>query len=510
MNGGQAFVDSAYQGGSTQVFPNNYRSPDSIPHSTVTHVVVNTLPAATGFTFNATLAPVVQTPKEEIVAIQEIQPPQPSLPPLFSPVITPGAIAVPPVAADAVMIKPEPLMPLIELSPAQEAIRAPSPQQIELQAVTPLPILAPPLPALQTSSATVVGTPSPHVSVTAPTNIFTEKQVNPGAIQAPVASSETLLPSQNGIGVTTQPTIATTSSSTSSPDVIALSSQQGGIVRDAQSPLLLCDRNPKDIRCPKNAQADRPAFAMWIDSRVQTVDDTRGGINQHSRRRITTVGIDRLERDRLGFGISIGHQSESGTILNRFVQFDTTEYSLNPHISYRINPNWAAIGGVGYTQENISAAVLSLKGANVADHYSALVGGVGHYNLAGQWLSPSFFYNRSRIRSKEGSIQGVVAGTNVDLVTPVTLKSTEAVSAGVEWGMALPAKGGLRLTIQAKAIAHYDLAPSQAKPWSGDIRGGVRTYVDKMTTLEFGVSKLGLGRSGFDMKEFRVALIHGF
>lgn len=103
-----------------------------------------------------------------------------------------------------------------------------------------------------------------------------------------------------------------------------------------------------------------------------------------------------------------------------------------------------------------------------------------------------------------------MAGTNVNFVTPVTLKSTEAVSAGVEWGMALPAKGGVRLTIQAKAIAHYDLAPSQAKPWSGDIRGGVRTFFDKMTTLEFGVSKLGLGRSGFDMKEFRVALIHGF
>ncbi len=510
MNGGQAFVDSAYQGGSSQVFPNNYRSPDSIPHSTVTHVVVNTLPAATGVTFNEVLPPVIQTPREEIVAIQQVQIPKPLLPPVLSAEFSPATSHSPSSAGGVVRIQAEPAVPRIDRSPAQEAIRVPTAQQVEFQSVTPVPVQVPPQPAFQSQQDVVLATPSPHLSARASSDVFVEKQTNPGAIQATATTSETLAPAGNGVKIPSQAELTTNTPDKPLANVTNAPDQQGDRASEQENGMLPCLRNPTDRRCVTYRQVNSPAFATWIDTRAQRISDIRGGLNQYSTRAITSIGVDRLERSRVAFGVGLGRENEKGSMLNRFVHFETTEYSLNPHLSYRISPTWVAIAGAGYKKEKTTATILSLKGSYVADHYSALLGSVGHFNMAGQWLSPSFFYNRNRIQSREGAIQGVVAGTNVDLVTSATRQDTEALSAGLEWGTTMPLTAGLRWTFQAKAITHYDLSPAQTKPWSGDIRIGARAYFDRMTTLELGVSKLGVGRTGLDIQEVRVALVHGF
>ena len=516
VNGGQAFVDSATQNPNGQIFPNNYRSPDSIPAATVTHVVVDSTSVVTETTHNPALPAIATTPSEHVVEVQEIKPPpRVPKPPLPAVIAGPGKTVYYSPAHTTVVGQPT---LTVDKQNNPGMVVAPPGQQTIVQATTPPPIAVPPLPTVTVEPAKPVLVPQAHVTVVGQPTLTVDKQNNAGVVVAP-PGQQTILQATTPMPIAVPP-LPTVTVEPAKPVLVP----QAHVTVVGQ-PTLTVDKqnNPGMVVAPPGQQTivqattlppmpmvNQASYALWFDTRQQTVDDLRYGINQHSRRQISTLGFERLERDRLGWGIALGHELEKGHILSDFIRFESRFTSLNPYLSYRFDPNWVAILGAGYKREETVAQLSTLKGAYVADHYSVLVGAQGRIDLGKHWFAPSVFYTQGQIHSKEGNIQGVIAGTAVDVLTEASRQNSKALSSALEWGQRFMPANGPRFSVQAKAAVHYDLMPNADKAWSGDVRAGARVHLEKMTTLELGFARLGLGQTGLTMDEWRLALIHGF
>ena len=336
----------------------------------------------------------------------------------------------------------------------------------------------------------------PPVVVTAQPNVpLIDRQTNPGAV-----------------AVSRQPQVIV--QQVTKPDVSAGGQGSGASLSLPAALSDNCVRPARDVEDrPLSGHtcvsSDTPRNVVWGDARNQKIRDMRTGVNKQGYRQLRSVGFERLGEGRLSYGLTVGDERESGTVLGDLTRYQTEKRTTGPFAKYALNERWSVIGGVSYTHERTSVSHAPLSGSHRADHLGLTASLSGYLPDGDNWGVPSVHINRNFIRNHKGHIDGVWRGQQVSVVTPASREKSGAITASYDMGRTVYRSAGWAYVLYGQVAAHYDYTHGVATPWSGDLRAGLRVHTVSNLTFDVGVSKLGI-MNGVSNRELRITLLQSF
>ncbi len=458
-------------------------------HTTVhTPVVIGVQPGAVLVDRQNNAGAVIAPPAQRPVITAVLQPGPTSVTRPQGPVIGPPARQPPQVVAQP----PQPPRPHTPLSGTGNQ----PPQQVpHTTPTTHLPLTQPPV-----------------VVATLPSAVLSDKQNNPGVVVRPpqqqvlvqtvAQSGPTSLTGPQGQVNAPQPTTVSgtvmTGSSTDLPPALS--------DRCMLPSGLPVSETATGLDCQRTAPA---RLVVWADTRNQKNRDMREGVQRKGLRQLRTVGAEWSGDRGFSYGVAIGDERESGTVLGELTRYETYKLSISPYVRYAVNDRWSVTGGLSYTRESTYVAHAPLDGAHKADHWGLSAGMSGYFPFGDHWGMPSFQISRNFIRTHAGHIQGAWAGQPISVVVPASREKTGAITASYDHGRTVSRREGVAYVMYGQVAVHYDYTRGVSDHWSGDLRAGLRAHSASNLTFDLSVSKLGI-RKDVSNTELRLTLLQAF
>jgi hypothetical protein len=439
-------------------------------------------------------------------------------------------VAQPPNTHTPVVVTAQPSVPMVDRQNNPGAVVSPPVQHVVLQGVAqpgPTSVTRPQQP-LVTPTVTHMQLVPVH-----PQGSGNGLNVPPVALPTPTGSSNLQVPAQHmpvviaaqpqgmtgdkphNVGVVEVPTQPQGGAQTVAQPAVSAGLRGSGVPQNLPPALSDgCVRPVSDVDdrlLPGQGclTSDKPRYVVWGDARNQRTRDMRQGFNKQGYRQLRSTGFERTGDGPLSYGLTIGDEHESGTVMGDLTRYHTDKQTIGSYAKYALNERWSVIGGVSYTRERTSVSHAPLTGGYRADHLGLMASLSGYLPDGDNWGVPSIHISHNFIRNHTGHIEGVWGGKQVSVVTPASREKSGAATASYDMGRTVHRSAGWAYVLYGQVAAHYDYTHGGTTRWSGDLRAGLRVHAVSNLTLDVSLSRLGI-MNGVSNREIRMTLLQSF
>ena len=277
---------------------------------------------------------------------------------------------------------------------------------------------------------------------------------------------------------------------------------------------------PQRIATSGQKSDGSPQWDAWADARFYDIKDRRYQLDTDGNMQQAYVGADSLVTSNLVLGLAGAYEGSDQNGYRNYVSTDTDAYVIGPYVGYRVLPNVVLDGWLGYAYQNVDTRIANAKGSYSVNQFFASLNATAQFDFDFIGIQPklSFYYSHADtddLKLKVGDLGGNRFGT---LTVPINDQDVGLLDQSVEFNHAFAPTQDLLLMPYVRAGGRYafqrpndgkilsgDLTLVTSSPWSGNIRGGLRTLVYDQVVIDVGGGYLSLGQGGLDIWEGKLA-----
>ena len=266
-----------------------------------------------------------------------------------------------------------------------------------------------------------------------------------------------------------------------------------------------------------------PLWNVYLDGTYTDITDRRNGVNIDGYGGSVTLGADRLLTGTLVAGASLSASYNHTKQFRGISRSESTGLTISPYVSFEILPRWTlnVAPGFGWTENDNEIGPLDANYTSLT--YSGSITATGDYKLAGITLRPKLSAYYAHTENESYSTTGIIRGIPISLPSEENSFNFGVADFTLEVNKAFSTQGGMVFIPYLEVGASYEFErPNDGKirtselefvdssPWTGTIRGGVRTLVTGSTFIEVKAGYLSLGKGDLYIWEAGLFLSHGF
>jgi len=245
-------------------------------------------------------------------------------------------------------------------------------------------------------------------------------------------------------------------------------------------------------------------------------------VQRNSSGQYLTIGLDRLIADRLVAGVNLTIAGVSTDAFQDTMKAESKGFTVGPYVAYRVSKSWTLFGSFSIGRNDNRELVGPLRADFGSLVYGTSVSATGQYELGRTILRPGLDVLYTHTHTGAQEMHGTIAGV------PLALRA-DAFGAGygtIEPSLEISRTFHLRERVvipyvEPRAIYEYvrpggglmltdELTKAAPKPWSGALRGGLRTTLTSSMFLDASVGYLSFGQPHLRIGGLRFFVSFGF